>query len=317
MFKVILFSVCLCFCLVTYDRASIAQVPTVVLMQNIREHANFIGGYGSYDQLSSGRVNFGSHSDVVSEHAQKCMEAIDKALAAGMSDSKTIEVQFRDQDSYGEVSKTVSLAELRSLCERIGGAAGKEDSLRKARQAADNAYGWSEKISQGENISGTYAEVAAGLANECISSIDKALKSGNAGSTNIEWSGNSGKVKMTLSEAREMCVYVRDSATKQVKNDVAAEEALYEPFRKLLSGDKLYVYNDRLKSYKLYGAGGRVLRSPEDYRDSPLWCTTGVNREGIVPVWSVDCWHFKGMTMIGSVESRTGTGDQAPSSAFR
>jgi hypothetical protein len=84
-----------------------------------------------------------------------------------------------------------------------------------------------------------------------------------------------------------------------------------------LGGDKLSLYNERLKKYKLYGAGGRVLNSPEDYRDSPLWCTTGVDREGIVPVWSVDCWHFRGMTMVGSVASRSGTGDEAPSSAFR
>ena len=58
-------------------------------------------------------------------------------------------------------------------------------------------------------------------------------------------------------------------------------------------------------------------QTPEDYRESPLWCTTGVDREGILPVWSVDCWRFKGMTRVGSVESRSGTGDQAPSSAFR
>jgi hypothetical protein len=305
----------LCLCLLS-DRAS-AQVPTVVLMQNIREHANFIGKYGSYEQLRSGKVNFGSHSDVVSQHAQQCIEAIDKAVAASVSDSKTIDVQFKEEKGWGEESKTVSLAELRALCEQLSSSAGKEDALRKARQAADNASGWSERISRGENISGPYAPVAADAANECIRSIDKALKSGNASSTVIEWTGNNGKIKMTLSDAREMCVYVRDKATGQVSSDVAAQEAEYEPFRKLLSGDKLRVYNDRLKSYKLYGAGGRVLRTPEDYRDSPLWCTTGVNREGIVPVWSVDCWHFRGMAMLGSVASRTGTGDQAPSSAFR
>ena len=102
-----------------------------------------------------------------------------------------------------------------------------------------------------------------------------------------------------------------------VKVPTAEEEAQYEPFRKVLSGDKLRIYNDRLKKYKLYGAGGRVLKTPEDYRDSALWCTTGVDRDGVVPVWSVDCWHFKGMAMVGTVTSKTGEGDEAPSSAFR
>ena len=147
----------------------------------------------------------------------------------------------------------------------------------------------------------------------CIDKIDEALSKGLAASTEVE----TPKGKMTISQAREMCVSVRDAGQKVFGDLTAAEEAQYEPFRKVLSGDKLSLYNDRLKKYKLYGAGGKVLKTPEDYRDSPLWCTTGVDREGILPVWTVDCWHFKGMTKAGSVESRTGTADQAPSSAFR
>jgi len=147
----------------------------------------------------------------------------------------------------------------------------------------------------------------------CIDKIDEALSKGLAGSTVVE----TNKGKMTISEAREMCVAVRDAGQKVFGDLTAAEEAQYEPFRKVLSEDKLGLYNKRLKKYKLYGAGGKVLKTPEDYRVSPLWCTTGVDRDGVLPVWSVDCWHFKDMKMVGSVESRSGTGDQAPSSAFR
>ena len=147
----------------------------------------------------------------------------------------------------------------------------------------------------------------------CLDKIDEALSKGLAASAVVETQ----KGKMTITEARERCVSVRDAGQKVFGDLIEAEEAQYEPFRKVLSGDKLSLYNDRLKKYKLYGVGGRVLKTPEAYRDSPLWCTTGVNREGIVPVWSVDCWHFKGMSKTGSVESRTGSGDEAPSSAFR
>jgi len=147
---------------------------------------------------------------------------------------------------------------------------------------------------------------------KCIAKIDEALSKGLAASTVVE----TPKGTMNITEAREMCVKARDAGQKVFGDLTAAEEAQYEPFRKILAGDKLSLYNDRLKSYKLYGAGGKVLKTPEDYRDSALWCTTGVDRDGIVPVWSVDCWHFKGMTKVGSLESRTGTGDQAPSSAF-
>ena len=147
----------------------------------------------------------------------------------------------------------------------------------------------------------------------CIDKIDEAVSKGLAESIEVE----TYKGKMTITEARKMCVAVRDAGQKVFGDLTGAEEAKYEPFRNVLSGDKLSIYNDRLKKYKLYGAGGKVLKTPDDYRDSPLWCTTGVDREGIVPLWSVDCWHFKGMTKVGSVESRSGTGDQAPSSAFR
>ena len=147
----------------------------------------------------------------------------------------------------------------------------------------------------------------------CIDKIDEALSKGLAASTVVE----THKGDMTISEAREMCVSARDAGQKVFGDLTAAEEAQYEPFRKVLSGDKLSIYNERLKKYKLYGAGGKVLKTPADYRESALWCTTGVDREGILPVWSVDCWRFKGMTKVGSVESRTGTGDEAPSSAFR
>lgn len=146
----------------------------------------------------------------------------------------------------------------------------------------------------------------------CIEKIDAALSGGLSRSTVVE----TPKGKLIITEARDMCIRVRDAGQKVFGDLTTAEEAEYEPFRQILGGDKLTLYNNRLKKYKLYGLSGKVLKTPEDYRDSTVWCTTGVDRSGIVPVWSVDCWHFKGMTKVGSVESRTGSGDEAPSAAF-
>src|SRR5260370_32239131 len=122
--------------------------------------------------------------------------------------------------------------------------------------------------------------------------------------------------KMTLSEARAMCVYVRDAPQKIVGQNQAEEEAQYEPFRKAVSGDKLALYNDRLKIYKVYGAGGRVLQTPQDYADSPLWCTSRVDRIGVVPMWEVDCLHFSGMTQVGAVVHKSDPRENAPSPAY-
>ena len=182
--------------------------------------------------------------------------------------------------------------------------------LEDAINAASNFADWKPEDSMYPKEDG---KLALENGKTCIERIDDALSKGLAGSTEVD----TYKGKMTITEARAMCVKVRDNGQKVFGDLTAAEEAQYEPFRKILSGDKLNLYNDRLKKYKLYGVDGKVLKTPEDYRDSSLWCTTGVDREGIAPVWSVDCWHFKGMVKVGSVESRTGTGDQAPSYAFR
>ena len=182
--------------------------------------------------------------------------------------------------------------------------------LGDAVNAASNFADWKPEDSMYPKEDG---KLALENGKACLEKIDEAVSKGLAESTVAE----TYKGKMTITEARAMCVKVREAGQKVFGDLTTAEEAQYEPFRKILSGDKLSLYNDRLKKYKLYGAGGKVLKTPEAYRDSPLWCTTGVDREGVLPVWSVDCWHFKGMTKIGSVESRTGTGDEAPSSAFR
>src|SRR5215467_9757917 len=203
----------------------------------------------------------------------------------------------------------MTLAEIKAMCDRVARVA----ALSNADQAITNASVWPKYIADGTINQQSQARGALQISKFCIAKVDEALANGVPDSTVIDAMGN----KMTLTEGREMCVYVRDEAQKVVDKQTAAEEAQYQPFRKLLSEDKLRIYNSRVKRYKVYGAGGRVLRTPEDYRDSSLWCTSGVNRDGIIPIWSVDCWQFKGMALAGAVKTRTGEGDQAPSSAYR
>ncbi|HVS80806.1 MAG TPA: hypothetical protein VHE60_03645 [Pyrinomonadaceae bacterium] len=289
----------------------VAQVPTSVLLNNVREPANSVSREMTYEEAMSGeKTDFGNHTDSVARDSLQCLQAIDRALAGGVPDSKTIELEFGWRRKE---SKTLSLADIRTMCQRASGSAGKEDALKKATQAAIQASGWPKELAKGP-LSEPDARVAADVARECVLAIDEALAKNNPGSTKIQLLGDE---KMTLSEAREMCVYVLGESDKQAKANKAAAEAEFEPFRKVLSGDKLSIYNDHLKSYKLYGAGGRVLGTPEDYRASPLWCNSGVNRDGIVPMWEVSCWHFRGMTQVGEVVTRNGEGENPPSSAYR
>ena len=209
--------------------------------------------------------------------------------------------------------KRISTAALLSMVLFVAGLVAAQQTPESVVDAIKSASIWIDWKPDSTFYPKQDAKLALENGKTCIDKVDEALAKGLAASTVVE----TDKGKLTITEAREMCVSVRDAGQKFFGELTAEEEAQYEPFRKVLSGDKLTIYNERLKKYKLYGAGGKVLRTPEGYRDSALWCTTGVDRDGIVPVWSVDCWHFKGMTKVGSVETRTGSGDEAPSSAFR
>ncbi len=197
------------------------------------------------------------------------------------------------------------------MCQRVAAFMGGNYYRLHAAQEATNASIW-PKLLANNSVDALQAKGAVEAGKTCVSAIDEALTNGVTGATEIEVMDH----KMTLSDAREMCVYVRDATQKIVGQNQAEEEAQYEPFRKALSGDKLALYNDRLKIYKVYGAGGRVLQTPQDYADSPLWCTSGVDRNGVVPMWEVDCWHFRGMTQVGAVVHKSGPGENAPSAAY-
>lgn len=279
------------------QRTPTQQVPVNILLDNVRESANSVVNYDGDAKISA------SFADEVFKQSKQASIAVDKALAAGVPGTQTVNL------NTGNSEKPMTLAEIKSMCQKIARVA----SISNAGQAITNTSSWPKYIADGTIKEELQAKGALEASKWCVRKVDEAVANGVPDSTVIEALDR----KMTLAEGREMCIYVRDEAQKVVDQQTAAEEAQYEPFRKLLSGDKLRIYNDRLKRYKVYGAGGKVLRTPEDYRDSSLWCSTGVDREGIVPIWSVDCWHFQGMSKVGSVTSRSGEGDEAPSSAFR
>lgn len=294
--KRITFFTLLCLCVFS-GRAVTRQVPVTVLLDNVRQFANKVINYDGDAKISA------TYADEVFKDAKQASLAVDKATTAGVPDTRTITLNTGNSD------KPMTLAEIKAMCARIARVA----AVSNAAQAITNASVWPKYIADGTINEELQAKGALEASKFCVAKVDEALANGVPDSTSIEGLDQ----KMSLADGREMCTYVRDEAQKVVDKQTAAEEAQYEPFRKLLSGDKLSVYNNRLKRYKVYGSSGKVLRTPEDFRDSPLWCTSGVNRDGIVPVWSVDCWHFQGMSKVGSVTTRTGDGDEAPSLAFR
>src|SRR5258705_91294 len=82
----------------------------------------------------------------------------------------------------------------------------------------------------------------------CIDKIDEALSKGLAAATMVETK----KGGMTIGEGREMCVAVRAAGQKVLGDLTEAEKAQYDPFRKVLTGDKRGLYTARLKKYNAH-----------------------------------------------------------------
>lgn len=297
-------------CLVS---AATAQVPVSVLLDNIRQPANYVGGYlymgnPGADEMSP------SWAEAIFERATQCTSGVDKALASGVPAARTITVhvvETQEGSMEGE-DRPMSLTDVKDMCSRMAALAGRAHYLGEASQGAMSASYWPQKLAAGE-VSGWAAQGALDAGKRCVEAIDKALQNGASDTTIIQMEGSDTK---PLGEAKEMCVYVRDEAQKIKNKEQGALDAEYKPYRAVLSGDKLALYNERMKTLKVYGHGGRLLRTPQDYKLSNVWCEVGVNRQGAMPMWEMACWRFVGMKQVGGRTTKQGVGDEPPSSAF-
>ncbi|MGH9670365.1 MAG: hypothetical protein ACRD3A_09660 [Terriglobales bacterium] len=290
-----------------------AQVPVSVLMDNVRQPASYVGGYLYLEKPGAEEMSR-SDAEAIYPRATQCTGAVEKALAAGVSPTRTVNVHVVEtaEGAMEGEDRPMSLSEVKEMCGRMGAVAGRAHYLDEASQRAMSASNWPQKLLAGE-VSGWYTRAALEAGTNCVEAIDRALKNGASDTTLIQMVGSDTK---PLGEAREMCVYVRDEAQKIADKEKAAEDAGYKPYRDVLSGDKLALYNSRMKRLKVYGHGGRLLNTPQDYKLSNVWCEVGVNREGAMPMWELACWRFVGMKQVSGPTTKQGVGDEPPSSAF-
>jgi hypothetical protein len=280
------------------------QVPASVLLDNIREPADYVASYVSDKQVNSGDMSYRT-ADELFKRASEGVAAVEKALALGVPATRMIEVKFSDG------TRQMPLAEIKTMCERMARVAGRVVYLGAADQLITNASVWPRYIADGTvDREAIQARTALSVSSECIKAIEEALAYGVPDSTVIRVIDR----RMSLAEGREMCIYVHDVADKIVGRNTAAEEAAFEPFRKVLTGDKLKIYEEYLHILKVYGHAGKPLATPAQYRDSDVWYTVGINRE-VRAMWEIRGWRFRGMTKVADY-FKNGIGDEPPSSAF-
>ena len=287
-------------------------MPTSILLGNIEQVANrvYLYSHNHSDQEFTRTDQFGSERYIkeLFDAAKECLAEIAKAQAAGVPESKTIGIKRQADDSIAQMS----LAQIKALCQRALRLTGGDMGKGQAQAAAQYISIWLKLLNNG-SIDKTQAEVATETGKTALAEIDEARANGLSDDERIEVFDRT----MTVGEAREQIVYIQSEIGKINAKNIAEQEAKYAPFRAALTGDKLALYNSRMLHSGVYGAGGHLLKTPQEYAGSTVWCEWSVDRNTIVASWALGCWHFKGMTRVGNVVNRSGLGDTPPASAFR
>lgn len=122
----------------------------------------------------------------------------------------------------------------------------------------------------------------------------------------------------TVAEIKQMIAPFIGQANVEVEKERAREEEKWRPYTSLLGGDRLKFFNETYRiGTNVYGAGGKYLDTPEEFRTATVMCTRSYTTDKIVEQWRVKCWSFRGNAQVSGPRVQTGYGSTAPASAFR
>ena len=271
----------------------------------------------NYRDLSSLTTDFGLYQDsqtkawLVGDAAAdiegaKCMKTLDRLAAAGVPDSRTIEVHYDTPDFKRGVR---SLAEIRKSCELVERLGKMKTFQRWAIQAKEDF----PNLEAGRRYEMAYFR-------NCIETYDQMIKAGISPTDRVpERKLSTGLWSGTVQEIREKWC---DAGMNQAKAKTAGSEA---PYRSALKGDKLkMVINSPPGHIRTYAVpGGEYTTDAKKLAAASVWfdnasapsnerqtCPTGGKRINLRR-YTFDAQH----TMTGNT-SREFCGD-IPSSAYR
>ncbi|UFS58427.1 hypothetical protein [Subtercola endophyticus] len=134
----------------------------------------------------------------------------------------------------------------------------------------------------------------------------------------------------TLGALRDRMLALFAAAETRVSAAAGAEDDELAPYRSLLSGDKLSLFEDHPANSFVYTTiGGRIMRTPEEVAEAEYWffegptdvpstaTVEGVDVRVTVRGWRVRGWRFADDGIIVGAVEFSGVGQTAPSSAFR
>lgn len=121
----------------------------------------------------------------------------------------------------------------------------------------------------------------------------------------------------TVAEIKGVVASLIGQAEGEVAREKAEEEAKWRPYTSLLGGDRLKFFNETYRiGSNVYGAGGKYLDTPEEFRAAAVMCTETSTTDRLVERWAVRCYSFRGDRQVGGPRVKSGYGP-VPSSAYR
>jgi|GEM_PF-2241405 hypothetical protein len=130
--------------------------------------------------------------------------------------------------------------------------------------------------------------------------------------------GNGTIPAQTIGEIKTKIASYLGQANSSFEDAANIDNAKWEPFTKLLTGERLKFFNDTYRGgTNVFGRGGRYLDTPEEFDAASVMCTRTWGRSGILETWRIDCYTFRGDRQIGGPRSRSGYGTNTPPSAYQ
>lgn len=121
----------------------------------------------------------------------------------------------------------------------------------------------------------------------------------------------------TIGEIKAKLSSYLKQANGSKETAVAIDNAKWEPYTKLLSGDRLKFFNETYRiGTNVYGIGGKYLDKPEQFDIATVMCTQTWGRSGIVETWRVSCYSFRGDRQVAGPRTTSGYGNNTPASAY-
>ena len=115
---------------------------------------------------------------------------------------------------------------------------------------------------------------------------------------------------------RAPCQALAAEAERRLAAFAAAAAHRAAPFRRVLAGDKLAVFDaERLAEREVWGPGCSArLRTPADFKAAPVWNEVDLEDDWRTKeqVWSVWQWTFSGMKRLTGPSVREGDGTPMP-----